>query len=85
LRQPQVPNLDLSIQRDVPIREQVRLQLRADAFNLTNTVLFGPPDTNPYDGPPVRQANGTWRGFGTVSPLQYNFPRIVQLSLKLFF
>jgi hypothetical protein len=85
LRQPQVPNLDLSLQRIFPIRESVRLQFRADAFNITNSVLFPGPDTNPYDGGPVKQANGTWTGFGTIPPFQNNFPRILQVSLKLVF
>jgi hypothetical protein len=85
LRQPQVPNLDLSLQRIFPIRESVRLQFRADAFNITNSVLFPGPDTNPYDGGPLKQANGTWTGFGTIPPFQNNFPRILQVSLKLVF
>ena len=85
LRQPQVPNLDLSLERNFPIRERIRLQFRADAFNVANSVLFPGPDTNPYDGGPVRQANGTWTGFGTIPPYQNNFPRILQVSLKLVF
>jgi hypothetical protein len=47
--------------------------------------LFGGPDLNPYDRPPVKQANGSWEGFGTISPFQLNFPRTVKISLKLFF
>jgi hypothetical protein len=85
LRQPQVPNLDLSLQRTFPIHESVHLQFRADAFNVTNSVLFPGPDTNPYDGAPVKQANGTWTGFGTIPPFQNNFPRVLQVSLKLVF
>lgn len=85
LRQPQVPNLDISLRRDFPIRERFHLQFRADAFNLTNSVLFPGPDTNPYDGAPVKQANGSWTGFGTIAPYQNNFPRILQFSLKLAF
>jgi hypothetical protein len=85
VRQPQVPNLDLSLQRNFPIREGISLQFRADAFNITNSVLFGGADTNPYDGAPVKQTNGSWTGFGTIAPFQNNFPRVMQLSLKLFF
>jgi len=85
LRQPQVPNLDISLRRDFPIGEHFRLQFRADAFNLINSVLFPGPDTNPYDGGPVKQANGTWTGFGTIPPYQENFPRVLQFSLKLAF
>ena len=85
LRQPSMPNLDVSIMRTFPIHENINLQLRGDGFNVTNTVLFSGPDTNPYDGPPVKQSNGTYSGFGTVGPTQQNFPRILQISLKLRF
>ena len=85
LRNPSIPNLDLSLQKDFDIREHVHAKLRADAFNITNSVLFGGPDTNPNDGPPVQQANGSYTGYGTVGPTQQNFPRILQVSLKVSF
>ncbi|HEV3278600.1 MAG TPA: carboxypeptidase regulatory-like domain-containing protein [Terriglobia bacterium] len=85
LRQPYIPNLDLSVQKDFTITESKRLQFRAEAFNSLNTPLFPGPDTNPFDGPPVRNANGSWSGFGTIPFNQQNFPRVVQVSLKLFF
>jgi hypothetical protein len=85
LRQPSIPNLDLSLEKDFAITEAKRLQFRAEAFNFMNTPLFPGPDTNPYDGPPVRNANGSWSGFGTIPFNQQNFPRIVQVSLKFFF
>ena len=85
VRSPQVPDLDVTLQRDFPIKERFRLQLRGEADNITNSVLFPGPDTNPFDGPPVRQANGSWSGFGTIRPFQNNFPRIIKLALKLYF
>jgi hypothetical protein len=85
LRQPQIVNLDLNVQREFPITERWKLQLRGEADNILNSVLFGGPDLNPYDGPPVKQANGSWEGFGTISPFQLNFPRVIKISLKLFF
>jgi hypothetical protein len=85
LRQPQIVNLDLNVQREFPITERWKLQVRGEADNILNSVLFGGPDLNPYDGPPVKQANGSWQGFGTISPFQLNFPRIVKISLKMFF
>jgi len=60
------------------------MQLRADGFNLANTVLFGGPDTNPGDVVKV-SSTGVYSGFGTVGITQYNFPRIIQLSLKAYF
>lgn len=85
LRSPTVPDLDLTLEKDIPITESKRLQFRVDAFNFTNSPLFGGPDTNTNDGPPRRLANGDWRGFGTVKLFQDNFPRIVQLSMKFIF
>lgn len=85
LRQPQNVNLDLNVQREFPITERWKLELRGEALNFLNNVLFPGPDTNPYDGPPVKQSNGSWAGFGTIPPFQYNFPRIVKITLKLFF
>ncbi|MGH9584208.1 MAG: hypothetical protein ACRD4O_14875, partial [Bryobacteraceae bacterium] len=85
LRQPSIVNVNLGLHKDFALTEKTRLQFRAEAFNLTNTVLFPGPDNNPGDGPPKLQANGTYTGFGTVNLFQQNFPRIVQLSLKVLF
>jgi hypothetical protein len=35
--------MNLSVQRDFKIKERVTLQVRADAFSLTNTPHFGNP------------------------------------------
>lgn len=85
VRQPSIVNLDLALHKDFHMTESMRLQFRAEALNATNTVLFPGPDSNPGDGPPKLQSNGTYTGFGTVNLYQQNFPRIVQLALKLFF
>jgi hypothetical protein len=85
LRQPYIPNLDMSVQKDFAITESKKLQFRAEAFNFMNTPLFPGPDTNPYDGAPVRNTNGSWSGFGTIPFNQQNFPRVIQLSLKVLF
>ena len=44
LRAPGVINNDLSLFRDFPITERVRLTFKAEVFNLTNTPHFGYPD-----------------------------------------
>lgn len=85
LREPQNTNLDLNLIRLFPITERWKLELRGEALNVLNSVLFQPPDTNPNDGPPVKTSNGSWEGFGTVPPFQYNFPRIIKIALKLYF
>jgi hypothetical protein len=85
LRNPTIPSLDVSVQKEVPIHDNLNLQLRLDAFNAMNSVLFGGPDNNPGDGPPSFSATSGWNGFGTVGPTQQNFPRILQLSGKIDF
>ncbi len=85
LRQPSIVNLDFAVHKDFALRESLKLQVRGEALNLTNSVLFPGPDNNPGDGPPTLQSNGTYTGFGTVNLYQQNFPRVIQLSLKVLF
>ena len=59
--------------RDFPIRERFRLQFRAEAFNVTNTPVWGTPVSN------YSNAN-----FGKVLSTA-NSPRQLQLALKLRF
>lgn len=66
-----VGQIDASFIKNTNIKEQMRLQFRAEFFNLTNTPRFGPPNIN-YGNPQ----------FGVVSS-QGNQPRIVQFALKL--
>lgn len=73
LRGPGIRNLDFSLFKNFPIGEQARVQLRAEAFNATNTVRFGNPGTTL--GTP---------GFGVIGG-QANSPRQIQLAAKLIF
>jgi hypothetical protein len=73
LRSDGLKELDLTLSKTFAIHERLKLQFRAECFNLTNTVQFSPPAT----------ALGA-AGFGAVSS-QNNQPRIVQLALKLLF
>jgi len=70
-RGPRTVNLDFSIIKNFPFSESTRLQFRAEAFNLTNTPVFGLPNTT------VGNA-----GFGVIGG-QANQPRNLQLALKL--
>ena len=71
LRSPASFDTDLSGIKFVPIRGRVRAEIRAEAFNLFNHPIFGPPNT----------AIGT-PGAGTVGN-QVNLPRQLQLAVKL--
>jgi len=68
------PNMDFSLFKDFPIRERVKVQFRAEAFNLGNTPMFGQPNTT---------LGGV--SFGKVTPQQSNDPRVIQLALRLQF
>jgi hypothetical protein len=54
----------------------MRLEIRLEAFNLTNTAIFGPPNTTFNDA-----------NFGTIAEPRGSvyFPRNVQLGAKLSF
>jgi outer membrane receptor protein involved in Fe transport len=73
LRSAGLHSADLSLNKFFTIHEQLKLQFRSEFFNITNSVQFGPPNTNLGAAP-----------FDTVS-IQNNQPRIVQLALKLLF
>ncbi len=49
LRGPGVINNDLSLFRDFPITERIKMTFKAEAFNVTNTPHFGFPDANVND------------------------------------
>jgi hypothetical protein len=70
-RAPSTVNLDFSLIKNIPIGESLRMQLRGEAFNATNTPVFGLPNTTV--GNP---------GFGVIGS-QANQPRNLQIALKL--
>jgi hypothetical protein len=85
LRDPTIPDLDITVEKNFQVTESKYFQLRMDMFNTFNTPLFGGPDTNYNDGPPVKGSNGAWSGYGTINFYQQNFPRIIQVALKFYF
>jgi hypothetical protein len=85
VRNPTIPNLDLSLQKSTMFGDRLNFDLRLDAFNATNSVLFGGPSTDPGAGAATFNPNSGWSGFGTVGAQQQNFPRILQVSGKISF
>jgi hypothetical protein len=73
LRSDGFENLDLSVFKTFHLKDTAQLQIRADAFNVTNSVVFGKPDS--VVGSPT---------FGVVSNTA-NSPRIMQFSGKIQF
>ena len=78
--------MDLSLRRDFPIREALKLQFRAEAFNLFNHPNFGAINPN-LDQATFGQATGTLaNSLGILSPLyQQGGPRSIQFALRLVF
>ena len=72
------PNLNenLSVTRSFPIHESIRLEFRAEAFNIANRVRFGTGNT---------QLQNAQFGVLTGSGSQINSPRQMQMALKLYF
>lgn len=71
-RGPGLKTYDISIQKEFPIKERLRLELRGELFNLTNTPIFNSP--NRARNSPV---------FGELSGAQGE--RQGQLALRLWF
>jgi hypothetical protein len=71
---PGLRDWDFSLSKEFPIRERLRIQFRAEFFNLTNTPAFGLPNTDVQAGPGVSGAIFT-----------AGAPREVQFALKLYF
>ncbi len=81
---------DLAVRRDFPLYERLKLQFRAEAFNVFNHPNFGTINTTYCSlGPTCTfgQATGTLAStLGILSPLyQQGGPRSLQFSLRLLF
>ena len=76
IRVPWKPTLDASVFKHLELTRRTRLEIRLEAFNLTNTVIFGPPNTTFNDA-----------NFGKIAEPRGSvyFPRNVQLGAKLSF
>jgi hypothetical protein len=74
LRADWMRHADLSLMKNFRFRERIRVQLRAEFFNITNTPQFGWPDTG--------FGSNT---FGVVSGTMNLSPRNVQFGLKVDF
>jgi hypothetical protein len=66
-------NLDMSLTRMFPIKERTNLQFRCDFFNLSNSVVFGQPQST------LGNAN-----FGVITSTA-NTQREIQFSMRLLF
>ncbi len=78
--------MDLAVRREFPIHERLKLQFRAEAFNVFNHPNFGSINGF-FTEPTFGQATGTLaNSLGVLSPLyQQGGPRSMQFALKLLF
>jgi hypothetical protein len=79
---PHFRHIDFSLFKDFPISEGLKLQFRAETFNITNTPSFY-MNNNVNSGPGTRLGNGS---FGQITATDPNYvPRQLQFALKLQF
>jgi hypothetical protein len=70
---PGISDTDIAILKNVPLREKMHFEFRAEVFNLFNHTQFFNPDGNSTDG----------SQFGQVT--QAKDPRLMQFALKFYF
>lgn len=73
LRTPGAANWDMSLFKSVGLKENAKVDIRVEAFNLFNRVQFGSPDSVVGDSQ-----------FGQITT-QYNNPRLLQISGRVTF
>jgi len=74
-RGPGYYEIDTALQREVAISEQLKMEFRAEAFNLLNHPIYGDPDSDVSDGSAfgvvTTQLNSGATGIGTSRRLQF--------------
>jgi len=101
LRNYYAPQAAFAVGKQFKVNERMNLQFKAEAFNALNTPIFGGVSTtnpqnaitanfftNPKTGARTQilpGQPGAFSGFGTIGSTEQNFPRQMQLSLKVLF
>jgi Carboxypeptidase regulatory-like domain/TonB-dependent Receptor Plug Domain/TonB dependent receptor len=78
LRSPSTSQLNFGISKNFAIYDTMKLQFRMDAFNLTNSIQWGTPNTDLNNG-------NTIDGFGTIRGSSPFSNRQIQFGLRLAF
>ncbi len=80
IRGPGINNWDMVLLKELPIREQVRMQFRLEAYNAFNHTQFAAVDTAARFDAAGNQVNARFGEFLSSRP-----PRILQLALRFMF
>jgi hypothetical protein len=80
VRSPRILDFDVSVMKDTRIAERIKLEFRAEAFNVVNHRNLGSPGVGFTPGANGFNSNAT---FGLITSARD--PRIMQLGLKLVF
>lgn len=80
-RGPSLYQIDLSLVRRIALTENVRLELRAEAFNLLNRAQLGDPTGDVT----VPAQFGIIQSTINTTPIGSGTPRQIQLMMRLFF
>jgi hypothetical protein len=84
VRGPGVVNLDFSLFRDFQVRENWKLQFRAESFNLTNTPAFNNPGATVSNA--TRNPDGSIRALNGYSEITAaGAGRSIRFALKVYF
>ena len=85
LRGPRGVGLNMSLFRDFSVRERIRIQFRAEAFNLTNTPIFNNPNASVSSA--TFNSDGTIKALNGFSQITSAQPveRQIRLGLRLSF
>jgi hypothetical protein len=75
---PGINSIDMSLFKDFLLTEKLKLEFRAEAFNIANHPQFAQPNLNLQDTNPQT-------GFGTISNTLLDSERQIQFAAKLYF
>jgi hypothetical protein len=86
---PHFRHFDFSLFKDIALKESVKLQLRSEFFNLTNTPSYfiaNNQNSDPTTNLPPTVAGAAKSAFGQIVRTSPNYtPRAIQLAVKLLF
>jgi hypothetical protein len=84
LRGPGQHNVDMAVERIIPVTESHSVRFRTEFFNLTNTPQFGNPNTTLGYADPTQLNPVASPSFGRITST-VTAPRIIQFAIRYTF